>query len=231
MRKRYATLFGLIAIGLVGTAQAEVLVTRDAAKVGDKPSTIAPYPLPQSRLADHAGMPKSHLEEGEPSGGLASSSGGSGFSLSTLNSDLRAETAGLLTELNATEQDDGSILVSLPGDVLFDFDKSDIRADAKPVLDQVVRVLNNYQSPNVEIIGHTDSKGSDAYNQALSEERASSVSAYLSAQGIAEASLSTIGKGESEPVAANETPDGQDDPEGRQANRRVEFVITPKSEN
>lgn len=227
MRARLATLAGLLALGLAGAAQAEVLVTRNAETVGERPSSVVKFKMPQGSLGDYAGMPKSHLDEGAPGGGLTASGGVSGFALSNMSSSLQEETAGLLTELNATQQEDGSILVALPGDVLFDFDKSYIRADAKPVLDQLVTVLINYESPEVEISGHTDSKGSDEYNQGLSERRADSVSDYLADHGVDEFNLTTIGKGESEPVAPNETADGQDDPEGRQANRRVEFVITP----
>lgn len=227
MRAQIAALVGLVTIGLSTTAQADLLVTRNAPEAGDRPSTISKFKMPQSGLADYVAMPKSHLDANSPGGGLSASGGGSTFELSSMNSDLREETAGLLTELNATQQDDGSILIAVPGDVLFDFDKSEIRADALPVLDQLVTVLINYASPEVEISGHTDSKGSDDYNQTLSEQRAASVSLYLSDHGVEADNLTTIGKGESDPVAANEQPDGQDDPEGRQANRRVEFVITP----
>lgn len=227
MRPLFTGFAGLLTVGLVGTADAGVLVTHTAEKIGEKPSIVAEYRMPQSGLADYAGMPKSHLDAGPPSGGLGETDGSSPCALSSMSSELREETTNLLTELNAEQQDDGSIIVALPGDVLFDFDKSDIRADARPVLDQLVTVLLNYSSPKVAISGHTDAKGSDDYNQALSERRATSVSAYLSEHGVDDDNLTTTGKGESEPVAPNEKPDGQDDSEGRQANRRVEFVITP----
>lgn len=227
MRALFPALIGLGAIALIGTAEAGVLVTRNAEQVGAKPSTLAEYQMRPSDLADHDGMPKSHLDAVAPPGGLSATSGAPGFALSNMSSEMREETAELLTELNARQQDDGSILVALPGDVLFDFDKFDIRADARPILDQLVTVLINYASPEVEISGHTDSKGSDDYNQTLSEQRALSVSTYLSEHGVDAHNLTTMGKGESEPVAPNERPDGQDDPDGRQANRRVEFVITP----
>lgn len=217
MRTLHAALAAFL---LVGAAQAQ----------DEQPSTLAPYDIGVSALSAYDGVPKSHLREGAPAGGLSASGGGSGFALSGLNSELREETGALLTALNATEQDDGSILVALPGDVLFDFDKSDIRADAEPVLAQLIKVLINYSSPEVEISGHTDAKGSDDYNQALSERRAVSVSTYLSDHGVDEDNLVTIGKGEAEPVAPNEQADGSDDPEGRQKNRRVEFVITPPQE-
>ncbi|WP_055047427.1 OmpA family protein [Devosia sp. A16] len=227
MRALFATLVSLASLGPVGSAQADLLVGRSTEAIGDKPSTVAEYRMPQSGLADDANMPRSHLDAAAPGGSLGEASGSSGFALSNMNSQLREETVGLLTELNAKQQEDGSILVAVPGDVLFDFDKSDIRADAQPVLDQLVRVLINASSPRVEISGHTDSMGSEEYNQSLSEQRAISVSAYLSSHGVEAANLVTIGKGESEPVAPNETRDGKDDPAGRQTNRRVEFVIAP----
>lgn len=227
MRALVATVVGLAALGPVGAAQADLLVGRSTATIGDKPSTIAEYRLPQSGLVDDASMPKSRLAAAAPGGSLSGAPGSSGFALSNMSSQMREETVGLLSELKARQHDDGSILVALPGDVLFDFDRSDIRADAQPVLDQLVKVLINYPSPRVEISGHTDSMGSDEYNRSLSEQRAVSVSAYLSSHGVDEDSLVSLGKGESEPVAPNETPDGRDDPDGRQANRRVEFVIAP----
>lgn len=227
MRGLLPTLVTIWTLGLAGVSHADVLITHIAVKVGERPSTVGEHQMPQSSLAAYSDMPISHLETGSPSGGLSATSGSSAFALSSMSSDLREETAGLLTQLNAQQQDDGSILVALPGDVLFDFDKSDIRADAKPVLDQLITVLTNYASPEVDVSGHTDSKGSVAYNQTLSEQRAAAVSAYLASRGIDERNLTTVGKGESDPVAPNEKADGQDDPEGRQANRRVEFKITP----
>lgn len=228
MRAGLAAVAGLTAIALTGAVQAGVLVTYDTAKVGDKPSAVADYQLPGSSLSDYD-IPKSHLEAGTPSGGLSASGGAPEFDLSGLRSELREETSQLLTKLDATERDDGSIVIALPGDVLFDFDKFDIRADARPVLDQLVTVLVNYASPKVEISGHTDSKGSDEYNQVLSENRAESVRTYLAEHGVEPDDLTIIGKGESEPISPNEKADGSDDPDGRQANRRVEFVITPPS--
>ena len=103
--------------------------------------------------------------------------------------------------------------------VLFDFDKYNIRPDAKTVLDEVVKELKKYPEVVVEVAGHTDSTGPAAYNQKLSERRANSVKKYLVAHGIAPSRLITKGYGETRPVATNKTR------EGRQLNRRVEFTI------
>ncbi|WP_419868418.1 OmpA family protein [Chryseobacterium sp. CT-SW4] len=104
--------------------------------------------------------------------------------------------------------------------VNFDFDSSALTATAKNNLDKLSEVLINNPDTNINIYGHTDSKGSDSYNLSLSERRAESVKSYLSAKGIASSRLFAKGEGESQPVASNETD------EGRAKNRRVEFAIT-----
>ena len=111
------------------------------------------------------------------------------------------------------------ITLSDAGNVLFDFDKSDLTPAAKSQLDTLMDKLRNADVVSIKVIGHTDSKGSDAYNQALSERRASSVAAYLLSQGLAPNKLTSEGRGESEPVADNATD------EGRAQNRRVELHI------
>ena len=111
------------------------------------------------------------------------------------------------------------ITLSDAGNVLFDFDKSDLTPAAKAQLDTLMDKLRNADVVSIKVIGHTDSKGSDAYNQALSERRASSVAAYLLSQGLAPNKLTSEGRGESEPVADNATD------EGRAENRRVEQHI------
>lgn len=111
------------------------------------------------------------------------------------------------------------ITLSDAGNVLFDFDKSDLTPAAKAQLDTLMDKLRNADVVSIKVIGHTDSKGSDAYNQALSERRASSVAAYLLSQGLAPNKLTSEGRGESEPVADNATD------EGRAQNRRVELHI------
>ena len=111
------------------------------------------------------------------------------------------------------------ITLSDAGNVLFDFDKSDLTPAAKAQLDTLMDKLRNADVVSIKVIGHTDSKGSDAYNQALSGRRASSVAAYLLSQGLAPNKLTSEGRGESEPVADNATD------EGRAENRRVELHI------
>jgi outer membrane protein OmpA-like peptidoglycan-associated protein len=103
--------------------------------------------------------------------------------------------------------------------VNFDFDKSTIRPDARSILDEAVRMLQDEASIHISVEGHTDAIGTDAYNQRLSERRARAVADYLAGGGIAPSRMSTTGYGESKPVASNATD------EGRAQNRRVELRI------
>jgi outer membrane protein OmpA-like peptidoglycan-associated protein len=136
-----------------------------------------------------------------------------------------AELAGPVENLQVTETET-EIRIELSGDVLFDFDKADIRAEAEPVLTGVADVLKQHPDAAVTIAGYTDAKGSDSYNQALSERRAASVKTWLVANGgVNGAKLTTQGLGEANPVAPNANPDGSDNPEGRQKNRRVEIAV------
>jgi outer membrane protein OmpA-like peptidoglycan-associated protein len=135
------------------------------------------------------------------------------------------EVAGETTDLSVVETET-EIRIALSADVLFDFDKSDIRAEAAEALRRVATMLREHPDQPVTIEGHTDSKGSDAYNQALSEDRALSVRDWLAEEeGLDASGYMITGFGETRPAAPNEHPDGSDDPEGRQQNRRVEIVI------
>jgi outer membrane protein OmpA-like peptidoglycan-associated protein len=112
------------------------------------------------------------------------------------------------------------IVVEFSSAVLFGFDQSDLSAEAMANLDKLVTVLNTYPDTNIEIQGHTDSKGSEKYNQTLSEKRAGTVSTYLAGIEITAERITTKGLGETMPEYDNETE------EGRAQNRRVEFLIT-----
>jgi outer membrane protein OmpA-like peptidoglycan-associated protein len=112
------------------------------------------------------------------------------------------------------------IVVEFSSKVLFAYDKSNLSDEAKTSLEKLVKVLNSYPDTDIELQGHTDSKGSEEYNQALSERRANAVSGYLVGQGINNNRLTIKGFGETIPKYANDTADG------RTQNRRVEFLIT-----
>ena len=113
-----------------------------------------------------------------------------------------------------------SLLIALDSEVLFDVNKYDVRVhpEAEEVLKNLAIVLKEMDVKNFEIDGHTDSDGSDEYNQVLSEKRANSVKNFLVSQGVT-AEITTKGYGESKPVASNDTA------EGKQKNRRVEIII------
>ncbi len=135
--------------------------------------------------------------------------------------DLKGEALDLQVKETETE-----IRIELSGDILFDFDKWDIRPAAEPVLTQVAEVINKYPNAAVLIEGYTDSKGSDSYNLKLSDRRAASVKEWLVKKGgVGNKKITTKGMGEADPVAPNENPDGSDNPEGRQKNRRVEITV------
>jgi outer membrane protein OmpA-like peptidoglycan-associated protein len=112
------------------------------------------------------------------------------------------------------------ITVEFNSNILFAINKSDLSTDAKTNLDKLVTVLNIYPDTNIEIQGHTNNNGTDAYNQTLSEKRAGSVSGYLGTKGVTNTRMTTKGFGETTPKYDNATE------EGRTQNRRVDFLIT-----
>lgn len=116
------------------------------------------------------------------------------------------------------------IKIDLAADVLFDFDKADLRREAGPALAKVAAVLKSYPRATATIYGHTDGKGSDQYNQRLSDQRAESVRRWLAANGVI-TRMTARGWGKLKPVAPNTMPNGADNPDGRQKNRRVEITV------
>ena len=117
------------------------------------------------------------------------------------------------------------ISIDLKG-VNFDYDKATLRPDAVGILGEAAEILKRYPELRVEVAGHTDSKGTDAYNQKLSERRAKAVYDYLANNGVAASRLvGPVGYGESRPIAPNTNADGSDNPEGRAKNRRTELNV------
>lgn len=132
--------------------------------------------------------------------------------------ELRAKTAG--TGIDVIRDGD-ELALRMPGDVTFAFDRYDIQPRFRPTLDEVAETLRDYPSTFIDVYGHTDSVGTDAYNQTLSENRAQSVASYLASRGVQSERIATQGFGESQPIADNATD------AGRAANRRVEIRIVP----
>lgn len=116
---------------------------------------------------------------------------------------------------------DDTLKLTVDSEVSFDFNKTDIKPAFRPSLDKLAQLIMDYDRTVVHVVGHTDSVGSDAYNQGLSERRALSVGDYLASYGVPRARLRTEGRGEREPRATNATE------AGRQLNRRVEIFVKP----
>jgi outer membrane protein OmpA-like peptidoglycan-associated protein len=153
-------------------------------------------------------------------GGLAGA--GIGAYMDRQERELRARTAG--TDVQVIRQGDNLVL-NIPSGITFAYDSADVQPQFQRTLDQVASTLAQYNETYIDVYGHTDSTGSDAYNQDLSERRATSVADYLAGHGVQTARIGTRGYGETQPIAANDTD------AGRAANRRVEIKIVPISQS
>jgi OOP family OmpA-OmpF porin len=112
--------------------------------------------------------------------------------------------------------------------VYYDYDKYVLKPESYPSLDKIVEMLNENPTMEIEVAAHTDGKGTDDYNLKLSEQRAKSVVDYLISKGIDKSRLQAKGYGATMPIAPNTNPDGSDNPEGREKNRRTEFKVLKK---
>jgi len=148
--------------------------------------------------------------------------GGVGYYMDVQEAKLRQKLEG--TGVSVTRMGD-NITLNMPSSITFALNSSDLNAQFYNALDGVSMVLKEYEKTVVEVAGHTDSSGSDQYNQALSERRAQSVASYLGSHGVASTRLITVGAGEGHPIASNDTE------QGRAANRRVEMTIVPVTKN
>lgn len=137
-------------------------------------------------------------------------------------SGLAGRVESMRTRETATE-----IRIELAADVLFGFDRADLEPDAKATLAKAAAIVKERARDGalVRVEGHTDSKGSDAYNQALSEKRARAVASWLKENGASSARYEVAGFGAKKPIVPNTKKDGSDDPDGRAKNRRVEIAI------
>ncbi len=151
--------------------------------------------------------------------GIGAIAGGStGYYMDVQEAKLRQKLQGTGVHVVRTGND---IRLVMPGDVTFALNSADLNSRFFEVLDSVVLVLNEYKSTLVTVAGYTDSTGTPAYNQQLSERRASTVAMYLHGRGVAQQRLAAVGYGEEKPVATNSTA------EGRSKNRRVEITLDP----
>ncbi len=152
--------------------------------------------------------------------GIGAIAGGAvGAYMDQQEADLRRQTAG--TGVDVLRQGDDLIL-RMPSSVTFDVDRWDVKPQFYGVLDDVGRTLSSYNQTYIDVLGHTDTTGSNEHNQVLSEHRAASVADYLASHGVAHARMATRGFGETAPLY---NPDDTDTK--RAANRRVEIKIVP----
>lgn len=152
-------------------------------------------------------------------GGLAG--GAVGNYMDRQDAALRAKLQGTGVSVTRTGPNGENITLNMPGNITFAVNSADISSSFYPVLESAAIVLKEFDKTMVEVAGHTDSDGSDAYNQQLSERRAGSVVAYLASRQVRQDRFLTVGAGESRPIAPNTTP------EGKAQNRRVEITIVP----
>lgn len=173
-------------------------------------------------LGDLVGGRRDRTEKivGAGIGGIAGA--GIGAYMDKQERDLRARTAG--TDVQVIRQGD-DLLLNIPSGINFAYNSAAVQPQFQQTLDRVASVLGEYNRTYIDVYGHTDSTGSDSYNQGLSERRATAVADYLSSHGVAGARIGTRGFGETQPIETNETE------EGRAANRRVEIKIVPISQN
>jgi outer membrane protein OmpA-like peptidoglycan-associated protein len=149
---------------------------------------------------------------GAAAGGVAGSQ--IGAYMDRQEAELRSALA--QSEAASIEREQNILTATFKGDVMFDFDSSILKPGAYAELDRVAKVLNSYPQTSIRVEGHTDSTGTEAYNQALSEKRAMTVKNALIQRGVDPIRIESIGYGESQPISSNNA-----------VNRRVNIVITP----
>lgn len=135
---------------------------------------------------------------------------------------LREETAGTGVDVI---RDGDNLVLRMPSGITFAYDRADVQPQFQPTLNDVASVLAQYPKTYIDVYGHTDSDGTDTYNQGLSERRAQSVASYLTSHGVQSARIATRGYGETQPIASNDTE------AGKASNRRVEIKIAPVTES
>lgn len=152
----------------------------------------------------------------------AAAGAGVGHMMDKQEAEMRDALAA--SEAAAVKREGDLLAITLKGDVGFDLDSDVVRPGLYNELDRIAQIMVKYPQTSILVEGHTDSTGSETYNQQLSERRASSVTSLLVQRGVDAQRINIIGYGESQPVATNDTP------EGRQMNRRVEIRINPKAQ-
>lgn len=178
-------------------------------------AACSPGASPPADNASEPAAPTNASAAARPSGPVA------GDRLVGAVSDLDADISGLNVRTSETQ-----VVVDLPADTLFEFDRADLTPAASTNLGKVADLIRGAPAGTIAIVGYTDAKGDDSYNLALSERRAQAVVNWMREQvGVRQRAFQATGKGEADPVAPNARPDGADDPQGRAQNRRVVVSI------
>ncbi|MGB3930397.1 MAG: OmpA family protein [Sphingobium sp.] len=172
-------------------------------------------------LGDLVGGRRDRTEKIVGAGIGAIAGAGIGAYMDAQERKLREQTAGTGVDVI---RDGDNLLLRMPSGITFAYDRADVQPQFQPTLNDVASVLAQYPKTYIDVLGHTDSDGTDAYNQTLSERRAQAVASYLVSRGVQSARIATRGYGETQPIASNATE------EGKAANRRVEIKIAPVTE-
>ena len=155
--------------------------------------------------------------------GVGALAGGAvGAYMDRQEAELRRQTAGTGVDVIRSGDD---LILRMPSGITFPVDSYAIQPQFQSTLNQVAQTLSSYNQTYIDVLGHTDSTGSDSYNQTLSVNRAQAVASYLSSRGVASARMGVRGFGESAPIASNDTE------MGRAQNRRVEIKVVPVTQN
>lgn len=155
--------------------------------------------------------------------GVGALAGGAvGAYMDRQEAELRRQTAGTGVDVIRSGDD---LILRMPSGITFPVDSYAIQPQFQSTLNQVAQTLSSYNQTYIDVLGHTDSTGSDSYNQTLSVNRAQAVASYLSSRGVASARMGVRGFGESAPIASNDTE------MGRAQNRRVEIKVVPLTQN
>lgn len=172
-------------------------------------------------LGDLVGGRRDRTEKIVGAGIGAVAGAGIGAYMDAQERKLREDTAGTGVDVI---RDGDDLLLRMPSGITFAYDRADVQPQFQPTLNDVAAVLAQYPKTYIDVFGHTDSDGADAYNQTLSERRAQAVANYLIGRGVQSARIGTRGFGETQPIASNATE------EGKAANRRVEIKVSPVTE-
>lgn len=178
--------------------------------------------MPSEASSDTLPATKTHAASAETS---PTSSQAAGSNLTGQMSKLHADVSGLSMRTTGL-----GTVIDLPADALFAYDKTELTGSAEVELRKAADIIRRLPGEGqIQIFGHSDNLGSEAYNLRLSRSRATTVAEWFNRQvGVRKRSFSVIGKGETEPLVPNQSAEGKDDPAGRARNRRVEIII-PKN--